>query len=45
MAGMVQWAVRQWAELGYQITSVERVLEYIYSPQESNFKSPLGNYK
>jgi ATP-binding cassette subfamily C (CFTR/MRP) protein 4 len=43
LTGMIQWAMKQTAELENQMTSVERVLEYTNVPQESTLESPLGN--
>jgi ATP-binding cassette subfamily C (CFTR/MRP) protein 4 len=43
LTGMIQWAMKQTAELENQMTSVERVLEYTNVPQESALESPLGN--
>lgn len=40
--GMLQWWARQQAELKIQMTSVERVLEYINVPKEAIHLSLLG---
>ncbi|XP_025405942.1 probable multidrug resistance-associated protein lethal(2)03659 isoform X3 [Sipha flava] len=44
LTGMFQWGMRQSAELENQMTSVERVLEYTNTPQESALES-LPNKK
>lgn len=45
MTRLIQWTIHRSAELAFQITSVEKVLEYTYCPQETNFQSTLGNNK
>lgn len=45
MTELLQWVVINWAKLAYQIKSVERVLEYTCSPQETNVQSSPGNNK
>ncbi|XP_030376834.1 probable multidrug resistance-associated protein lethal(2)03659 isoform X2 [Scaptodrosophila lebanonensis] len=42
MTGMVQWGMRQSAELENSMTSVERVVEYKNLEPEGEFESPAG---
>ncbi|KAM8716483.1 hypothetical protein ACLKA7_003372 [Drosophila subpalustris] len=42
MTGMVQWGMRQSAELENSMTSVERVIEYRNVKPEGEFSSPSG---
>ncbi|XP_012058533.1 PREDICTED: probable multidrug resistance-associated protein lethal(2)03659 [Atta cephalotes] len=39
MTGMIQWGMRQSAEVANQMMAVERVLEYIQLPAESNLRN------
>lgn len=38
MTGIIQWGMRQSAEVANQMMAVERVLEYIQLPAESNLR-------
>lgn len=44
LTGKVQWGIRQFALLENEMMSVERILEYVNSPQEAPLQSPLGNF-
>ena len=44
MTGIVQWAIRQWAEIENSMTSVERVLEYTGVEQENNQGQATDNW-
>lgn len=44
LTGKVQWGIRQFALLENEMMSVERILEYINSPQEDSLQSHLGNF-
>lgn len=45
LTGMLQWGVRQTADLENHMTSVERVLEYTNVPQEAALQSSAGNFQ
>jgi ATP-binding cassette subfamily C (CFTR/MRP) protein 4 len=42
LTGLIQWGIRQSAELETQMTSVERVLEYSRIEKEPSLESPPG---
>lgn len=42
LTGMLQWGLRQEAEVENHMTSVERVLEYSTLPSEPPMESPAG---
>lgn len=42
LTGMLQWSVRQSAEVENQMTSMERIIEYINLPQEAAWDSTEG---
>lgn len=44
MSYLLQWTIRQSAEVENQMTSVERVLEYTNVPQEAALESTPSNY-
>ncbi|XP_043486928.1 ATP-binding cassette sub-family C member 4-like isoform X2 [Polistes fuscatus] len=45
MTGMIQWGMRQSAEVANQMMSVERVLEYTQLPPETNLRNKGKFYK
>jgi ATP-binding cassette subfamily C (CFTR/MRP) protein 4 len=44
LIGLLQWAIRQWAELENQMTSVERVLEYTSVEKENRIGRVVENW-
>lgn len=42
LVGLFQWTIKQFAVLENQMSSVERIFEYINSPREANFLSSSG---
>lgn len=42
LINMIQWGIRQAAELENNMTSVERVMEYVNVPQEAALESASG---
>ncbi|XP_049822512.1 ATP-binding cassette sub-family C member 4 isoform X2 [Aethina tumida] len=44
LTGMLQWVIRQWSDFESQMTSVERVMEYIGNPPESTHGSIPENW-
>ncbi|XP_063913975.1 probable multidrug resistance-associated protein lethal(2)03659 isoform X2 [Zophobas morio] len=44
LTGLLQWGIRQWAELENQMTSVERVVEYINVEQENRSGQSIDNW-
>ncbi|RZB38622.1 ABC tran domain containing protein, partial [Asbolus verrucosus] len=44
LASLIQWGIKQWAELENQMTSVERVLEYTEIDQENRSGLVLENW-
>jgi ABC-type multidrug transport system fused ATPase/permease subunit len=45
LSGLLQWTVRQSAEVETQMTSVERIASYVDLPPEPGYVSTLANYR